>query len=133
MSAERASICELLPSHVHLLEEHRNRLCVLAQVAAVNELLLDQLSFIVADLRGDFGQACLAEGAGLEFIVRHPPAAMVIPLDVDGLLAIATDTVPEALGVIADREPTTVPILIVDSDDEPAVVILDANELLGSA
>lgn len=89
-----------------------------------------EMSFIIADLKGEFGLACIAQGAGLEFaVVSSDAEAVVIPLDVFGLLAILRSVVPDGVEPVVSRATGTIPILVVDAEDEPAIMILGIHEL----
>ncbi len=88
-----------------------------------------ELGFIIADLAGEFGKACLEQGAGVEFVVPAAAArsaAIVIPLDLAGLVAIMNAVLPEAASLVTTKPADGTPFLVVDADDEPAVVFVDA-------
>lgn len=129
MKSERTSIRELLPSHVRLLEDHRGPLVFLASVAEEQGVQTADISFIVADARGEYGQSC--RQAGVEFLVARDgePDVMVILLGIDGLLGILSATIPEGVSHVEDRAHGTIPILVVDHEDEPAIIQVDAWEL----
>jgi hypothetical protein len=130
VNSERPSILHLLPTHEALLDRHRARLRELMGLATGAGFAPGTMAFIVADLAGSFGRACIEEGAGIEFlVVIEGAAAMAVPIGVDGLLVILLDVVPEAVPPVISRPPATVPVLIVDADDEPALVILEVERL----
>lgn len=124
--SDRDSIRELLPSHRQLLERHQDRLAWMAQVAKLD---IQKLGGIIANTRGEFGD--VAAEAGECFVVADPDEGdvVVLALGLQGLIDIAAAVVPEAVPHILDRLPSTMPILVVDGDDEPALVIVSLNEL----
>lgn len=104
----------------------------LTAVAVDSGLAPTEMAFIVADTDGGFGRSCVQEGAGLEFLVRTIAAsAMVIPLGVDGLVAILASMVPDGIEPVLTRTAGLVSLLLVDANDEPAIVLLDARRLAG--
>jgi hypothetical protein len=129
---ERASIRDLLPTHRALLQRHRDRLVELMNIAVAAGLAAIEMSFILTDLGSHFGVACLAEGAGREFVVsdRESEPVILVPLGVNGLLVILAAMLPEAVDPVLTRPPGAVPVLIVDADDEPAVALLDVSKLI---
>lgn len=90
-----------------------------------------EVAFIIGDMRSEFGTACFEQGAGSEFLVSSSDgeAAMVLVLDVEGLVSILRDVVPEGLEPVVTRPTGTMPILVVDAEDEPAIVILGVGDL----
>lgn len=128
---ERPRITDLLPTHRELLRRHQPRLVELARMAQDQHLDLADLAFIIADASGMFGSSCIEAEAGWEFLVNSEdaPGVMVIPIDVDGLMAILVAVVPEALLPVTTRMSGQVPILITDADDEPAVLLLPKEKL----
>lgn len=129
MSTDRDSISKLLPSHRRLLERHRGRLAWMARTAKLN---IAQLGGIIASRRGEFGRV-VAE-AGEMFVVAdyEQGEVVVLALGLDGLFDIAAAVLPEAVPHIVERAPSTMPILVVDGDDEPALVIVPLKELRSS-
>lgn len=125
----RSTILELLPSHEALVREHEGRVWSLCFIALASGVEASELAFIMADLAGEFGRTCVEQGAGQEFVIGSPStasAAIVIPLDVTGLVTIMTAVLPEDVSLVTTRPPAGMPLLVVDADDEPAVVFLDA-------
>ena len=87
------------------------------------------MAFIVAE--GMFAQSCVNEGCGHEFeIVGSTITTVVIPLDTAGLLEILAAVVPESVMPVITRPTTTTAVLLVDRDDEPAIVLLETAGLL---
>lgn len=125
----RDSICELLPTHRQLLQRHQGRLGWMAEIAKLN---ISKLGGIIANTDGEFGR--VAAEAGEMFIVADPDDGhvVVLALGLDGLLDIAAAVVPDAVAHIINRPPSTIPILLVDGGDEPALVILPFDELRSS-
>lgn len=125
----RESIQELLPTHRRLLERFQGRLGWMARIAALD---VAQLGGIVASGKGDFGE--VAAEAGQCFVVRDPEEGdvVVVAMDLHGLIDVALAVIPEAVAHILARPPATMPILVVDAADEPAVVLLPLDTLRAS-
>ncbi len=116
----RKTILELLPTHQRLLNRHQGRLVWMVSIAKLDPT---QLGGIIARADGCFG--VVAAEAGSCFLDRHPEGdAVVLAMGLWGVVDIAEAVVPEAVQHILDRPPSTLPILIVDCDDEPAVALL---------
>lgn len=125
----RPSIRDLLPSHRCLLDHHRRRLIELMGIAIEQGIDPSSMAFVIADTRGDFGIECVS--AGFEFLSLDPDgaASMVIGLGTDGLVVIVAELVPDAVEPMLTRPAGTTPILVVDQDDEPALVFVAISEL----
>lgn len=126
---ERSTIQHLLPSHRELLEHHACRIRRLLGVATLKGIR--DLGIIVADVRGEFGTSCVTPQVGLEFVVPAPDGrgAVVIPLGMTGLIVLLGAIIPEALPVALQRHAGSIVVVVVDADDEPAIVMLEPNEL----
>jgi hypothetical protein len=129
---ERPHITDLLATHRRLLDRHLDRIRDLMAIAVDRDHEATEMSFIVADLAGHFGAACLEESAAVEFVVfgGGPPPTIVMPIGVDGLVAILREVVPEAVGPVLTRPPGTIAIFICDGQDEPAIVLMPISELM---
>lgn len=90
------------------------------------------MAFIVADLASAFGIGCLS--AGFEFLSLDPDGnpGMVIALGVDGLVVILAEMVPDAVEPVITRPAGTSPVLVVDEEDEPRLVLIAIAELTES-
>lgn len=122
------SVLVLLPSHHRLIVRHRPRVAELLRVAVTEGLDLRQLGTVVADIRGEFGE--VARSAGSEFVCD---GVVVVVLGIEGLVVIAAALVPAAVEPILARAPGRVPVLVVDVDDEPALLFWHVEDPLPGA
>lgn len=124
MACDGPGVLHPLASHRALLARHRPRLAELLDLAVASGLKKTPLGAIVASSAGRFGTICLE--AGPEFVVHdHDGAtASVVVTGLDGLLVIVAATLPEALPCLLARPRGTLPIVIVDAADRPALVLV---------
>lgn len=130
-TTERSSILDLLATHVALLARHKQRLIDLMAIALERDLDAADLAFVVADVAGAFGQQCIEQGAGIEFLsILRGQGTMVYPLDVPGLVALLQGVIPEGMEPVTSKAAGMTPVLIVDGQDEPAIVLMATTELV---
>lgn len=126
---KRLSILDLLPSHHQLLQRHRSRVAELLNLAVGQDLDPAELGVLVADTAGMFGE--VAREAGDEFVVVGDDSGVaVVLLGIDGLVLIVASLMPEALSPIIMRPARTITVVVVDADDEPALMFVALHELL---
>jgi hypothetical protein len=104
----------------------------LLAVAGKQGIAPTEMSFIIATVEGEFGTAVLDAGPGVEFVMTADDGTetAVVPLGVDGLVVIMHELVPEGVEHVLMRAAGTLPILVVDHRDEPAIVVMAIEELL---
>jgi len=120
------------PASAQLLRTHQPRLVSLAAIAIERGCSAAELAFIIAE--GLFAETCLEAECGHEFLVVDAAATtVVIPADVAGLLVILADMISEGVEPVITRPVGTTPVLVVDGDDEPAVVFMETAGLARGA
>ena len=93
---------------------------------------------IVVDLRGGTGQLLAEEAFGkvpvkmrvAEALVQNAIPTMTIPLSDEGGIVALRILASEFVGAAMAREPGKIPVLVVDDQDEPGMVLLDAETLV---
>ncbi len=123
MASDGPGVLHLLASHRALLARHRPRLAELLDLAVASGLKETPLGAIVASSAGRFGTICLE--AGPEFVVHDHDGATVsvVVMGLDGLLVIVAATLPDALPCLLARPQGTLPIVVVDEVDRPALTL----------
>jgi len=114
--------------HEHLALLHQK------QGIAPEEITL----IVVIDLRGS-GRVVAVEALG-EILVRHHEVeaastrsipSVSFPMDGQGGLQLLELLVPEFIEVAVQRRAGTIPVLLIDDEDEPAITFIDVPDLGG--
>lgn len=91
---------------------------------------------VVLDLRGN-GRVVAVEALG-EILVRHYEAeaastrsipTVSLPLDGEGGMQLLDLLVPEFVEVAVQRRTGTIPVLLIDHEDEPGITFIDVPDL----
>lgn len=120
---------EWRPSHGTLLYNNEDRVQEAVQSVLRSEGGIEGVVLLVLDLRSIFGTAVAIEAIGID-VIRHlhqrpfrVPVA-VLPIGEEQARLLLNEFMPNIAPIVCARPKETLPIIVVDRDDNPAVSLV---------